>query len=123
MERRPRVLIIAHRAQILAQAESALSLLLDNTFGDGNSSWYLGDESDLTGNLVIASIQKLARPEGLERISSEYFDYVVIDEVHHAEAPSYRRVMSRLDVALFLDLPQHPSAPTALMSLVSLTTT
>ncbi len=80
-----------------AQAESALSRLLDATFGDGTSSWYLGAQSDLSGDLVIASIQKLARPEGMQRIATERFDYVVIVDVHHAEAPSYRRVMSRLN--------------------------
>jgi superfamily II DNA or RNA helicase/diadenosine tetraphosphate (Ap4A) HIT family hydrolase/phage repressor protein C with HTH and peptisase S24 domain len=108
LDRRPRILIIAHRAQILAQAESALSLLLDKTFGDGKSSWYLGDRSDLSGELVIASIQKLARPEGLTRIASERFDYVVIDEVHHAEAPSYRRVMLHLNCGFILGLTATP---------------
>lgn len=108
LDRRPRVLVIAHRGQILAQAESALSLLLDSTFGGGISSWYIGDQSDLSGNLVIASIQKLARPEGLKKIASERFDYVVIDEVHHAEAPSYRRVMSHLDCGFILGLTATP---------------
>lgn len=108
LDRRPRVLVIAHRGQILAQAESALSLLLDATFGDGMSSWYIGDQSDLSGDLVIASIQKLARPEGLKRIASERFDYIVIDEVHHAEAPSYRRVMSRLNCGFILGLTATP---------------
>ncbi len=108
LDRRPRVLVIAHRGQILAQAESALSLLLATTFGDCASSWYIGDRSDLSGNLVIASIQKLARPEGLKRISSEHFDYVVIDEVHHAEAPSYRRVMSHLNSDFILGLTATP---------------
>ncbi len=108
LDRPPRVLVIAHRGQILAQAESALSLLIDSTFGDGTSSWYIGDQSDLSGSLVIASIQKLARPEGLKRIASERFDYVVIDEVHHAEAPSYRRVMSHLDCGFILGLTATP---------------
>ncbi len=122
LDRRPRVLVIAHRGQILAQAESALSLLLDSTFGEGRSSWYIGDRSDLSGNLVIASIQKLARPDGLKRISSEHFDYVVIDEVHHAEAPSYRRVMSHLNCGFILGLTATPSVPTAWMLQLSLMT-
>ncbi len=108
LDRQPRVLVIAHRGQILAQAESALSLLLDETFGDSRSSWYLGAQSDLSGDLVIASIQKLARPEGLKRIASEHFDYVVIDEVHHAEAPSYRRVLSHLNCGFMLGLTATP---------------
>jgi superfamily II DNA or RNA helicase len=35
LQRRPRVLVIAHRAHILAQAEAAISLVLDHTFGEG----------------------------------------------------------------------------------------
>jgi hypothetical protein len=40
--------------------------------------------------VVFASIQKLSRPENLARIAAERFDYVVVDEVHHADAPTYR---------------------------------
>jgi diadenosine tetraphosphate (Ap4A) HIT family hydrolase/HKD family nuclease len=91
IRRRPRVLIIAHRAHILAQAEASLSLMLDHRFTAGTTAWYIGDSSELAGELVVASVQKLSRPEGLERLAKEHFDYVIMDEVHHAHAPSYRR--------------------------------
>jgi len=108
LERRPRVLVIAHRAHILAQAEAALSTILDADFGQGATSWYIGDRSDLTGDLVIASVQKLSRPAGLERIAAEQFDYVIVDEVHHAHAPSYRRVLARIHGDFILGLTATP---------------
>ncbi len=64
LQRRPRVLVIAHRAQILVQAESAISAVLDDAFAVDKSSWYIGQQHDLSGSLVIASIQKLSRPKG-----------------------------------------------------------
>ena len=100
--RLPRVLVVAHRAEILAQAEATLrSALVAAAQPAGwpapQTSWFVGDAGDLAGSLVIASIQKLSRPAGLAALdAAEPFDYCVIDEVHHAEAPSYRRVMARL---------------------------
>lgn len=108
LRRRPRVLIIAHRSHILAQSEAVLSRLLDHRFGDGSTAWYIGDRSELAGDLVIASIQKLSRPEGLKRLAKEHFDYVIMDEVHHANAPSYRRVLAKLDCDFALGLTATP---------------
>ena len=108
LRRRPRVLVIAHRAHILAQAEAAISLVLDHTFGEGRTSWYIGASSELDGDLVIASIQKLSRPSGLYRLAEEHFDFVVMDEVHHAHAPSYRRVLARLNARFILGLTATP---------------
>ena len=108
LQRRPRVLVIAHRAHILAQAEAAISLVLDHAFGEGKTSWYIGASSELDGDLVIASIQKLSRPSGLDRLAEEHFDFVVMDEVHHAHAPSYRRVLARLNARFILGLTATP---------------
>ena len=91
--RPPRVLVIAHRAEILAQAEATLRQAL----APSNVSYVAGSSCDLSGQLIIASIQKLSRPDGLAALDAALpFDYCVIDEVHHAEAPSYRRVLARL---------------------------
>ncbi len=107
-DRRPRVLVIAHRAHILAQAEAALSRMLDHRFAAGTTAWYIGERSELAGDLVVASVQKLSRPEGLERLAEEYFDYVILDEVHHAHAPSYRRVLAKLRCEFALGLTATP---------------
>ncbi len=108
LQKRPRVIVIAHRSHILAQAESALSCVLDASFGEDRTSWYIGQRADLSGTLVIASIQKLARPEGLDRLNREQFDYAIIDEVHHAHAPTYRRVLAQLNASFVLGLTATP---------------
>jgi superfamily II DNA or RNA helicase/diadenosine tetraphosphate (Ap4A) HIT family hydrolase/HKD family nuclease len=106
--RRPRVLVIAHRSHILAQAERCLNRVLEAEFSTGCTSWYLAAESNLSGDLVLASVQKLSRPEGLVQLKNESFDYTLIDEVHHAEAPSYRQVLAQLKTGFVLGLTATP---------------
>lgn len=106
--RQPRVLIIAHRAEILVQAEATVRTAMQSEWDETRVTWYLGANSDMSGDLVVASIQKLTRPEGLLALDSQRFDYVVIDEVHHAQAPSYRRVMARLNATFTLGLTATP---------------
>jgi superfamily II DNA or RNA helicase/diadenosine tetraphosphate (Ap4A) HIT family hydrolase/HKD family nuclease len=106
--RRPRVLVIAHRSHILAQAEGCLSRVLEAEFPNGSTSWFLAAENDLSGDLVLASVQKLSRPDGLAQLKNEFFDYTLIDEVHHAEAPSYRQVLAQLKSGFVLGLTATP---------------
>ncbi len=106
--RRPRVLVVAHRAEILVQAEATIRIALVSEWNNTIVSWYLGANNDMSGDLVVASIQKLSRPEGLAALADQAFDYVVIDEVHHAQAPSYRRVLARLQATFTLGLTATP---------------
>jgi superfamily II DNA or RNA helicase/SOS-response transcriptional repressor LexA len=108
LERRPRVLIVAHRAEILIQAEATFRAALNSQWEKTKVSWYLGSASDMSGDLVVASVQKLSRPEGLSKLALEQFDYAVIDEVHHAEAPSYRKVLARLQASFTIGLTATP---------------
>ncbi len=108
LNRKPRVIVIAHRTHILVQAASALSCVLEDAFETLTTSWYIGARSELCGELVMASVQKLARKEGLELLAKEQFDYAIIDEVHHAAAPTYRRVLAQLNATFILGLTATP---------------
>jgi superfamily II DNA or RNA helicase/diadenosine tetraphosphate (Ap4A) HIT family hydrolase/HKD family nuclease/SOS-response transcriptional repressor LexA len=108
LQRPPRVLIIAHRAEILIQAEATVRTAMKSAWEETRVTWYLGANSDMSGDLVVASIQKLTRPDGLAELDHQHFDYVVIDEVHHAQAPSYRRVMAHLKATFTLGLTATP---------------
>lgn len=108
LNRQPRVLIVAHRAEILVQAESTIRTAMQSEWDETRVTWYLAANSDMSGDLVVASVQKLTRPEGLAELDRQHFDYVVIDEVHHAQAPSYRRVMARLNASFTLGLTATP---------------
>ncbi|TNF33001.1 MAG: HIT domain-containing protein [Deltaproteobacteria bacterium] len=100
----PRVLFIAHRDELLRQAASAFRRVLP----DARFGWFAGPFDNLEGDVVFASIQKLARPEQLGRIPRGAFDYLVVDEVHHADAQSYRRVLEHFDTRFRLGLTATP---------------
>jgi superfamily II DNA or RNA helicase len=103
--RRARVLVLAHRAELLVQAaETFRRELPESRFG-----WFIGERASLEGDVVLASVQKLSRPEHLERLrAGAAFDYAVVDEVHHAAAASYRAVLASLEPRFLLGLTATP---------------
>jgi superfamily II DNA or RNA helicase/diadenosine tetraphosphate (Ap4A) HIT family hydrolase/SOS-response transcriptional repressor LexA len=103
--RAPRVLFLAHRRELLVQAAETFRRQLPHvSFG-----WYVGRQSQLEGMAVFASVQKLSSRLGLQRLrKAEPFDYVVVDEVHHAHAPSYRALLECLSPSFLLGLTATP---------------
>jgi superfamily II DNA or RNA helicase/diadenosine tetraphosphate (Ap4A) HIT family hydrolase len=105
--RMPRVLFLAHRSELLEQAARLFRCM----FREARFSWFAGERGDLGGDLVFASVQKLSTPASLDRLVTEIapvLDYVVVDEVHHATAPSYRRILDRLERPFVLGLTATP---------------
>ena len=94
--RRPRVLFIAHRSELLKQAARTYRRQLRGLDEAARVGWFFGKTNELAADLVFASVAKLARSENLARLKAEHFDYVVIDEVHHAAADSYRRILDHV---------------------------
>ena len=100
------LLFIAHRENLLHHArESFRRVLEDESFGD-----ILGGGRDglIPSSSVFAMIQTLSRSEHLERFSPQAFDYIVIDEFHHSEAYSYRKVLDHFNPGFFLGLTATP---------------
>lgn len=96
----PRLLFVAHRKEILEQARQVYrEVLNDGSFGE---LWGY-QQTPTVGDHLFASIQTLANYEGpLD------FDIVVIDEFHHAEASSYKKLMSRLSYRELLGMTATP---------------
>ena len=44
--------------------------------------------------MLFASVQTLGRAVHLEQFATDYFDYIVIDEFHHASAPTYQHLLA-----------------------------
>ncbi|EAY57993.1 MAG: Putative helicase [Leptospirillum sp. Group II 'C75'] len=105
-EKRPDAtfLFVAHRKEILEQSlKHFRHILEDRNFGE---LWVAGSRPVHVRH-VFASIQSLDRAE-LDRISPERFDYVVIDEIHHGMAPTYRRLLETLKPRILLGLTATP---------------
>ena len=92
----------------LRQAARTYRRLLHERGEPARVGWFVAGDSDLSGDLVFASVAKLARPGHLARLAALRFDYVVVDEVHHAAARSYRRILAALDPGFLLGLTATP---------------
>ena len=106
--RPPRVLFLAHRTELLAQAARALRLVLRTDRPSLQIGWYAEGRTELDADVVVASIQTMGRPEHLDRLAGQNFDYVVVDEAHHAEAATYRRILARITPGFLLGLTATP---------------
>jgi superfamily II DNA or RNA helicase/diadenosine tetraphosphate (Ap4A) HIT family hydrolase/SOS-response transcriptional repressor LexA len=106
--RRPRLIFVAHRREILTQAAAHYRRLARERDPSLRIGWCTEGSDDLSADAVFASVSKLARAPMLERLRRQHFDYVVIDEVHHAAADSYRRILDALDAGFLLGLTATP---------------
>ncbi len=101
---RPSLLFIAHRREILEQSRRAFrEVLKDAAFGE----LYVGGNRPQEGKHVFASVQSLSRLR-LETLRPGEFGVVMVDEFHHAEAPTYRRVLDYLRPQELLGLTATP---------------
>ncbi len=98
-------LFIAHRKEILEQAIGTFrGILRDNNFGE------LWADGQIPTNYksVFASILTLKNQIDSLALSSDYYDYIIIDEVHHISASSYRPVLSKFHPKVLLGLTATP---------------
>ena len=106
-EKKPQAkfLFIAHREEILKQAQSAYRGVLKNsTFGE----LWVGHNKPKKYQHLFASIQSLNNQINTLNLTPDYFDYVVIDEVHHISATSYRGVLEKFSPQILLGLTATP---------------
>ncbi len=101
-----RVLFVAHREEILKQAaESFYHVRKSEDYGffDGNNKVY--DKS-----VIFASVASLGKAEYLEEgyLAKDYFDYIVIDEFHHAVTNQYQRIVNYFEPKFLLGLTATP---------------
>lgn len=103
--KRARLLFVAHRKEILKQAKSTFQgVLKDNNFGD---LWVDGIEPTSL-EYVFASVQTLNNRLKNINLSPEYFDFIIIDEVHHISASTYRPIIKYFKPKVLLGLTATP---------------
>jgi superfamily II DNA or RNA helicase/HKD family nuclease len=101
---RPSLLFIAHRKEILEQSlRTYREVLGDANFGE----LYVGGTRPERWKHVFASVQSLTS-YGIPNIPADAYDVVVIDEFHHAEAATYRRIINHLAPRELLGLTATP---------------
>jgi superfamily II DNA or RNA helicase len=101
---RPSLLFVAHRQEILKQSlRTYREVLADPNFGE----LYVGGLRPERWRHVFASVQSL-HSYGVQSILADAYDVVVIDEFHHAEASTYRRILDHLQPQELLGLTATP---------------
>ena len=99
-----RVLFVAHREEILEQAAETFLRIRPRA----RVGFYMGQTRDSEVDVLCASVQTLSRATHLERFAKQHFDYVVIDEFHHAAAATYRRLLNHFVPQFLLGLTATP---------------
>jgi len=100
----PRLLYIAHRQEILLQARGAFrQVLRHGSFGE----LLVGGATPERYDALFCTVQSW-HSKALDRLDPSYFDYVVLDEAHHASANSYQALISHLRPQSLLGLTATP---------------
>lgn len=100
-----RLLFVAHREEILKQSLYTFrGVLKDHNFGEMFVGGYKPDSID---NLFI-SIQTMNSAEFWNKTTADYYDYIVVDEFHHAAAPSYQKLLTYYKPKILLGLTATP---------------
>ena len=102
--RRSRLLFVAHRQEILEQSLATFRhAVRDQAFGE----LWVGGRRPTDFEHVFASIQSL-KAAGMDHLDPAHFDIVVVDEFHHAAAPSYQALLQHVKPRELLGLTATP---------------
>ncbi len=100
-----RVLILAHRGELLEQASdkiekaTGLKSAVEKAENSCINSWY---------RVVVGSVQTLMRDKRLNQFSCDYFDTIIIDEAHHVISDSYQKILEHFSEANVLGVTATP---------------
>ncbi len=100
-----RVLILAHRGELLEQAadkihtSTGLGCAVEKAEESCQGSWF---------RIVVGSVQSLMREKRLNQFPGDYFNTIIIDEAHHCVSDSYQRVLKHFPGAKVLGVTATP---------------
>ena len=103
--RKPRLLFVVHREEILKQSQSVFrAVLKDSNFGELFVGKFKPDSLD---HLFI-SVQTLSSQKLFDFLPADYYDFIVVDEFHHAAAPTYQGLLNHFKPRILLGLTATP---------------
>ena len=100
-----RLLFIAHREEILRQSLYTFrAVLKDANFGE----LFVGNYKPESIDHLFVSIQTFNSQDFTAKTASDFYDYIVVDEFHHAAAPTYQKLLSYYNPKILLGLTATP---------------
>lgn len=99
-----KVLYVAHRDMILDKSEKSFKNILPNI----KTGFLNGNRKDINADYLFASVFTLAKEDTLKSFKKDEFDYIIVDEVHHAGAESYKKIIEYFTPKFLLGLTATP---------------
>ncbi len=101
-----RILFVAHREEILKQAEQTFRAVRLNS----DTGIFAGDQKNITASMIFASVHTLGKLEYLceSYFAPDAFDYIVIDEIHHGVTRLYQNILHYFKPMFILGLTGTP---------------
>lgn len=100
-----RLLFVAHREEILKQSLYTFrAVLKDANFGE----MFVGNYKPENIDHLFISIQTLNSQSFTEKTEATFYDYIIVDEFHHAAAPSYQKLLGYYHPTILLGLTATP---------------
>lgn len=100
-----RLLFVAHREEILQQSQETFrGVLRDPNFGE----LFVGGFRPEGVDHLFVSVQTLNSQALYEKLPADYYDYIVVDEFHHAAAPTYQKLLQHFQPKILLGLTATP---------------
>lgn len=102
-----RILFVAHREEILLQGKNSFEKIYGNkkTYG-----FFNGSKKEIGKDITFANISTIGKTKYLNEsyFSKNYFDYIVIDEVHHGTGKNYQKLLNYFEPKFLLGLTATP---------------
>ncbi len=104
-QRQAKLLFVAHRREILEQAVGTFrQVLRDPAFGE----MLVGPHKAARFDHLFCSVDMLYSRNLWEQVGLEFYDFIVVDEVHHGPAASYRAIFDKFEPRILLGLTATP---------------
>ena len=99
-----KILFVAHREEIIKQAQKSFNTVSP----DKTSGFFYSKHKETDKDIIFALVQTLGRKQNLENFKKDEFDYIIIDEFHHAVANNYKNILDYFTPKFLLGLTATP---------------
>ena len=99
-----KILFLVHREQIAKQALETF----EKVFDEGTFGLLSGNHKNFSVSYLFSTIQSMSKKDIYTKFKKDEFDYIVIDEVHRAGAPSYQIIMDYFTPKFYLGMSASP---------------
>ena len=101
-----KILFVAHREEIIRQAAKTF----ENIHPDKSIGFFYANKKDTDKDITFALVQTLGKSNYLNEnyFKKDHFDYIIIDEFHHAVANNYKRILDYFKPEFMLGLTATP---------------